>query len=483
MELRKTQSLMEFTHTVGSNHSLVSTFNPASKSSIDIEYNDNDFDEEHNRQVKKKIENVSQKHLTVLCVIRQAKVKKRAVKNKSPYYKRRFVDTSQAAINRFHADRYENLRKKQENLNNIKDEANEKKVVLTRSYRQGEIPDVQISHKDLLLPLEVLATADYNISRLLYSSLAVSIVHEMKEAVAEQDYNEYKSEFVKMINTNLTLSELYFTPTIGSFLRIIFDLNAPIPALLVKVASSKSDNHHIGIAILEKQLSFGDSSERPIKRTSKLTPTQEKWIHLSLLYQHIDELEIFENVYLTNVANSDSVKQALRYQIEGNFAIAFNQYDKTLRDAGSEVDDTEYNLWQEQMLFCRTQLGQWDRIGTDTRDAVEDKWDTLWGDKEDPYLEYFIRSYSKAGDERIMTGQEWAVYNEDYAKEKNRLKKLNPKKSVVERLLKTWEAEKRAWLPNEVNPIFAFLDDAYKNDTHKEKLLSKFACGMNSCTA
>lgn len=33
-----------------------------------------------------------------------------------------------------------------------------------------------------------------------------------------------------------------------------------------------------------------------------MNPLQEKWIYLSLLYQNIDELEIFENVYLTNVA-------------------------------------------------------------------------------------------------------------------------------------------------------------------------------------
>jgi hypothetical protein len=40
----------------------------------------------------------------------------------------------------------------------------------------GELPDVQISFKDLLLPLEVLARADHNISRLLYSSLVVGII-------------------------------------------------------------------------------------------------------------------------------------------------------------------------------------------------------------------------------------------------------------------------------------------------------------------
>jgi hypothetical protein len=48
----------------------------------------------------------------------------------------------------------------------------------------GELPDIQINYKDLLLPLEILASADYNISRLLYSSLVVGIVKTHKVDVS-----------------------------------------------------------------------------------------------------------------------------------------------------------------------------------------------------------------------------------------------------------------------------------------------------------
>jgi DNA-dependent protein kinase catalytic subunit len=69
-------------------------------------------------------------------------------------------------------------------------------------------------------------------------------------------------KMVTSISENLAASKMFFTPTTGSFLRIIFDLDAPISASLVKIVSSKSHNHHIGIAILEKQLAFGDGTER-----------------------------------------------------------------------------------------------------------------------------------------------------------------------------------------------------------------------------
>lgn len=55
---------------------------------------------------------------------------------------------------------------------------------MTNSIVIGELPDVQIKFKDLLLPLEVLASADYNISRLLFSSLVVCIVQTNKPKVS-----------------------------------------------------------------------------------------------------------------------------------------------------------------------------------------------------------------------------------------------------------------------------------------------------------
>lgn len=68
------------------------------------------------------------------------------------------------------------------------------------------------------------------------------------------------------INRNLRNSQLYFTPTIGSFLRIIFDLQADISSRVVKHVSDKSHNHHIGIAILENQISQGNEERRNFKR-------------------------------------------------------------------------------------------------------------------------------------------------------------------------------------------------------------------------
>lgn len=73
---------------------------------------------------------------------------------------------------------------------------------------------------------------------------------------------DYKQQVIQYISDNLYESSLFFTPTIGSFLRIFFDLDVVnIESNLIKKLSIKSSNHHIGISLLEKQLCLGDTSE------------------------------------------------------------------------------------------------------------------------------------------------------------------------------------------------------------------------------
>jgi hypothetical protein len=67
---------------------------------------------------------------------------------------------------------------------------------------------------------------------------------------------------IDAIRVNLTNSTQCFTPTIASFLRICFDLNATnFDSALIRQVSTRSNNHHIGIAFLENQLLKHDNDE------------------------------------------------------------------------------------------------------------------------------------------------------------------------------------------------------------------------------
>lgn len=125
------------------------------------------------------------------------------------------------------------------------------------------------------------------------------------------------------IQRNLEKSTLYFPPVIGSFLRICFELDGGnIDSAVIKSVSDKSYSHHIGIALLEKQLEKGEEYRGNLRccqffshlltlkaskksRTSgkmKIHGSKKQWIDLATLYKAIDEPEIFQSLYKTKVA-------------------------------------------------------------------------------------------------------------------------------------------------------------------------------------
>jgi DNA-dependent protein kinase catalytic subunit len=105
---------------------------------------------------------------------------------------------------------------------------------------------------------------------------------------------------------------------------------------------------------------------------------KNRWIDLALLYKDIDEPEIFQNVYLTNVATDDIVKHATNAEIRGDYVEAFNSFKKATDDLSN--DTYESNLWEEQKLYCYTQLTQWEDIAymvnsVTNNDPVSSIWD------------------------------------------------------------------------------------------------------------
>jgi DNA-dependent protein kinase catalytic subunit len=62
-------------------------------------------------------------------------------------------------------------------------EARSRKVTLYRSYREGELPDIEIKHKELLSPLQSLAQKDADIARHLFTVVVSELCKEMEKQV------------------------------------------------------------------------------------------------------------------------------------------------------------------------------------------------------------------------------------------------------------------------------------------------------------
>lgn len=97
--------------------------------------------------------------------------------------------------------------------------------------------------------------------------------------------------------------------------------------------------------------------------------TKSQWIDLALLYKEIDEPEIFQKVYLTNVATHELPKEAINHEIRGEYVEAYNNFGEALQKYYDQPYESQ--LWTEQMLYCHTQLTQWDDIADITESRVD----------------------------------------------------------------------------------------------------------------
>jgi hypothetical protein len=98
---------------------------------------------------------------------------------------------------------------------------------------------------------------------------------------------------------------------------------------------------------------------------------KSQWIDLALLYKEIDESEIFQNVYLTNVATDDLARVAINAEIRGEYIEAFNNFKRADLEYPDQTD--EHDLWKEQMLYCYTQLTQWDDIANSVNKSLNNE--------------------------------------------------------------------------------------------------------------
>ncbi|ORE05303.1 hypothetical protein BCV72DRAFT_250689 [Rhizopus microsporus var. microsporus] len=424
LNIRNTQRSLEFTRTQTLAGSLFSTFNSLQAQEVDA-------NEDQNESILDKY-------------IDSEKMRERATSVRDNYTQVRFIKSKKGAINRYHATRNEELKKKLLYLQSIRKEVQDKKVTLCRSYRVGDLPDIQITYKDLLIPLEVLSSADHSISRLLFSSIVVGVVNE-------NEREEYKEQVAQCITNNLYESSLFFIPTIGSFLRIFFELDITnIESKLIKKVSSKSFNQHIGISLLEKQLLIGDTSEKASKRrktgsSAQLSGEKSKWIDLSLLFKDIDEPGVFRSIYQSYIATYEIPKKAIDSEVLGDYATAYNQFGQAKESLHNFVDQSEAHLWQEQMLHCYEKLTQWDDIVKDIYAAIPRRdYSKLWeSEYQDPYLHYFMRSFTK---------QRNGITDE--------------------------EGNEIPWSDENPNPLFSFIEKALKNSNQRQYILRYYSCDV-----
>ncbi|ORX51884.1 hypothetical protein DM01DRAFT_1063713 [Hesseltinella vesiculosa] len=361
--------------------------------------------------------------------------------------RRRFIETNDRERKAFFIQRHDRLSKQVAHYQDLQKQARAKKVSMLRKYRIGELPDIQIKYSELIEPLQALGRMDPYVARILFTSIIVTLTSSTQQANTQRDY---ASSVTESIAYNLHASTKFFSPTIGAFLRIYLEIgDSALDSGLVRMTSERSLNHHLGIAVLEKQIVENLASDEPRanKRSRReidtTQPPVEKtvWINLAALYKSIDEPEIFESLYRTQVVTLDLPRRAVEAKLRGDIAGACNLFMDSMSNHHHEASDVEYKVWEQERLACFEQLTQWHDVAFYTLDDLPHGVDDLWSKQyQIPYMHHFIQSYSK-----LRTHHQ----NED--------NQLEP------------------WTKTNPNPIFAFIDQAKESSSHMEYLMRHHA--------
>lgn len=201
-----------------------------------------------------------------------------------------------------------------------------------RKYRVGELPDIQIKHSELIVPLQALAQLDNQIASKLFCTMFQSIVNQLPDKLSLGDLEKAQNDLQEAL-TNMLASSTLNDP---SFTRSIQDIcyaakEFKLEPNLISLVSVASMQQPVGVLLLEKQLLHNVSMTQQTKRRRVETGVvssedRQTWLEIARLYESIDDYDNLRSVYTSQVSKSQSAKDALSAETQNYYDLALKFY-------------------------------------------------------------------------------------------------------------------------------------------------------------
>jgi hypothetical protein len=282
------------------------------------------------------------------------------------------------------------------------------RVVLYRKYRTGELPDIQILHRDLLQPLAALHQ-DPTLAKQLFILIVKSLFGQLGAFFNNpEQIKAFKTELAEAVKHMLISiaqlpSSMHNSATAAVFALEIAAVHcgqqdSTFAARYDKAEieqigriSHLSNNFHSGIVFLEHLLANHTEVARSAQPqqsglVSSVTSSQQNLIELSRLYGQLGEQDITLNLF-TKFSKQNYTKEAVQCQLNGDYQAAMEIYDAALnkfdeiqqlaaaatddegkseqkldslwRRSGLAPTDYEVELWSDCRLDMLANLLQW----------------------------------------------------------------------------------------------------------------------------
>ncbi|XP_053516892.1 DNA-dependent protein kinase catalytic subunit isoform X2 [Artibeus jamaicensis] len=304
-------------------------------------------------------------------------------------------------------------------------------VILYRSYRQGDLPDIQIKYSSLITPLQAVAQRDPIIAKQLFGSLFSSIIKEMEKYKTMSEKNNITQKLQQDFSHFLNTTFCFFPPFVSCIQEISCqhtDLLSLDPAS-VSVGCLASLQQPVGIRLLEEALLHLVPQEPPAKRVRGkpcLSPDVLRWMELAKLYRSIGEYDVLRGIFSSEIGAKQITQQALLEEARSNYSEAAKQYNEALNKqewVDSEPTEAEKDFWERASLDCYNQLAEWKSLSYCSTVSVDSEnppdLNKMWGEPfyQETYLPYMIRSKLKLllqgkDDQSLLTFIDEAVNKE-----------------------------------------------------------------------
>uniref|UniRef100_A0A8B9M759 DNA-dependent protein kinase catalytic subunit n=1 Tax=Accipiter nisus TaxID=211598 RepID=A0A8B9M759_9AVES len=318
-------------------------------------------------------------------------------------------------------------------------------VTLYRSYRVGDLPDIQIEYCSLIAPLQGLAQKDPTFAKQLFSSLFGGIFHEVEKSKTPSEKKAIIQKLLNNFNNFLSMSLSYFPPFIACIQEMSYRHRELLELDSANVSTSclASLQQPVGILLLEHALMALSPAEEPpskrIRGRAELPPDVIRWIELAKLYRSLGDYDVLRGIFSGKIGTKEITQKALLAEARSDYAQAAKYYDEALSKEDwqdEEPTEAEKDFWELASLECYDHLTEWKSLeycATVNIDSGKPPdLSKTWNDPffQETYLPYIIRSKLKlllSGendqslltfiDEAMKTEQKKAIIEMHYSQE------------------------------------------------------------------
>uniref|UniRef100_A0A8C5V850 DNA-dependent protein kinase catalytic subunit n=1 Tax=Microcebus murinus TaxID=30608 RepID=A0A8C5V850_MICMU len=304
-------------------------------------------------------------------------------------------------------------------------------VILYRSYRHGDLPDIQIKHSSLITPLQAVAQRDPLIAKQLFSGLFSGILKEMDKFKMASEKNSITQKLLQDFSHFLNTTFSFFPP----FVSCIQEISCQHAALLnldpatASASCLASLQQPVGIRLLEEALLHLLPAEPPAKRIRGKTqhpPDIGRWMELAKLYRSIGEYDVLRGIFSSELGTKQITQNALLAEARSDYSEAAKQYEEALNKqewVDGEPTEAEKDFWELASLECYNHLGEWKSLEYCSTASVDSEnppdLNKMWSEPfyQETYLPYMVRSKLKLllrgeGDQSLLTFVDEAMRSE-----------------------------------------------------------------------